>query len=819
MNKQIIYKYAPYAVALVVFILIVVWYCSPMLSGKVLYQPDTNNWKGMSHEILEYKEKTGETSYWTNSMFGGMPAYQISSEPPSRAWVKALSQIPYLVFPSPMVTLLGYFIGFFIMLRAFGVNKWLSIAGAIAIALSSYFFIIVAAGHNSKALTLGYLAPVIGGFFLIFRKRYFWGISLTMLFTAIGFMLHPQMSYYIMLMLAVFGIAEIVIHVREKRVRDLVVGVLLFAASWAVGIGTGYSTLRSNMEYMKETIRGGHSEIEKVDERQNNSSGLSLEYATQWSYGIPETFTLMIPDFMGGSSNYPVGKDSGIYEEMVAQGIPSRNAEAFCEALPMYWGDQPFTSGPVYVGAIVCFLFVLGLFLVKGPYKWALLAATLFSIFLSWGHNMMWLTELFFNYFPMYDKFRAVSSILVVAEITMPLLGFLALKAIMEKQVARDAVLRAIYYSAGITGGLCLVLWLFGGSLFDFRGAGDGQMFAQLPDWLSEAIVAERAAMLRGDALRSLVFILLGAGVLWLYVQEKLKAGMFTALLGVLLLVDMLPVDKRFFNNDNFVLPKDDKNYFAMQPYEKQLLADPDPNFRVMNMTTNTFNDARTSYYLKSVGGYHGAKLRRYQDIIDQHITQNNMAVLNMLNTKYFIVPGEDRQPVIVPNPDALGNAWFVDKVVPVDTPLEESEALRTFDLATEAVTDKQFAGQVAALETPADSTASIVLTSYAPNRLEYATQSGLAKTAVFSEIYYPHGWQACIDGQPVEHFRVNYILRALDIPAGKHTVCFEFHPDAIYKADRLSYLFIFIMYGSIIGFVVYSIWKRRRASKAEKQS
>lgn len=819
MNKQIIYKYAPYAVALVVFILIVVWYCSPMLSGKVLYQPDTNNWKSMSHEILEYKEKTGETTYWTNSMFGGMPAYQISSEPPSRAWLKAISQIPYLLFPSPMVTLLGYFIGFFIMLRAFGVNKCLSIAGAIAIALSSYFFIIVAAGHNSKALTLGCLAPVIGGFFLIFRKRYFWGISLTMLFTAIGFMLHPQMSYYIMLMLAVFGVAEIVVHVREKRVRDLVVGVLLFAASWAVGIGTGYSTLRSNMEYMKETIRGGHSEIEKVDERQNNSSGLSLEYATQWSYGIPETFTLMIPDFMGGSSNYPVGKDSGIYEEMVAQGIPSRNAEAFCEVLPMYWGDQPFTSGPVYVGAIVCFLFVLGLFLVKGPYKWALLAATLFSIFLSWGHNMMWLTELFFNYFPMYDKFRAVSSILVVAEITMPLLGFLALKAIMEKQVAREAVLRAIYYSAGITGGLCLVLWLFGGSLFDFRGVGDGQMFAQLPDWLSEAIVAERAGMLRGDALRSLVFILLGAGVLWLYVQEKLKAGMFTALLGVLLLADMLPVDKRFFNNDNFVLPKDDKNYFAMQPYEKQLLADPDPNFRVMNMTTNTFNDARTSYYLKSIGGYHGAKLRRYQDIIDQHITQNNMAVLNMLNTKYFIVPGEDRQPAIVPNPDALGNAWFVDKVVPVDTPLEESEALRTFDLATEAVTDKQFAGQVAALETPADSTASIVLTSYAPNRLEYATQSAQAKTAVFSEIYYPHGWQAYIDGQPVDHFRVNYILRALDIPAGNHTVSFEFHPDAIYKADRLSYLFIFIMYGSIIGFVVYSIWKHCRACKAEKQS
>lgn len=818
MKKETIKKYLPYAIALIVFLCVTIIYCFPMLQGKKMNQGDTKNWEGMVQETLEFnKDKSGrETTWWTNSMFGGMPTFQMSDTSLSNVFLGKVESIVKLNLPSAMGIIICYLICFFILLRAIGINKWLSICGSVAIAFSSYFFIIIAAGHVTKAFGIAYISAVMGGFIFIFKKKYYWGVPITMFFSALGLLKHPQMTYYIFLTIALLYIAEVVIHVKEKRYKDLGIATSLFLVSVLVAFGTRYGSFKANSQYLSETMRGGHSEIvtENSEETLSNASGLSLEYATQWSYGIDETMTLLIPNFKGGSSHYKVGEKSEIYETLIKNGVPRRSAAEFCQSLPMYWGTQPFTSGPVYVGAIVVFLFVLGIFIVKGPYKWALIAATLFSIFLSWGHNMMWLTKFFFVYFPLYSKFRAVSSILVVAEIAMPLLGFLAIKEILDKKIDRQKALKYTYMSAGITAGICLFFALVGPALYNFTTPSDGRMFSQL-SWLMDSVISYRKSMFRTDALRSMFFILASAGIVVLYLKDKLKFKYFALSLSLLLVVDMWPVNKRYFGNEYFVSSQQDSNYFKMMPHEKQILSDPDPYFRVLNLTTSTFNDSRTSYYLKSVGGYHGAKLRRYQDLIDQHITQNNMEVVNMLNTKYFIVNGGDGQPVPQLNRYAMGNCWFVDNVEIVENANEESNALNHIDLKTTAVTDKKFASFVDNKSTTPDPTAEIVLTKYAPNALEYKSKSNVAKTAVFSDIYYPYGWKAFIDEQPVDHFRVNYVLRALNIPEGEHNIRFVFEPDAIYKGQILSIICLVIIFLTIVFCIVNPIIK----SKGKKVS
>ena len=460
-------KLLPYLVAAAIFILLAVVYCHPVLSGKVLRQGDIYQWKGMAQEVYEYFNKTGNVSKWSGSMFSGMPAYQIANIPPQSGFAgfmfKVLNFIYgllHLFFDSVLGIIIGYFIGFFILIRSFNINKWLSIVGSIAITLSSYFFIIIVAGHETKALALGLMAPVIAGFYLIFRKKYLWGVCLTMLFTALGFYKHPQMSYYIFMMIGVLAIAEIWQHIKEKRFKDMAIAISLFVLSVLIGAGTGYGNYKSNAEYMTETMRGGHSELvrEEAGATSANESGLSFDYATQWSYGIGETFTLMIPNFRGGASSSKIGTDSRFAEALKSRGVDPQTVNYFSSAAPTYWGEQPFTAGPVYVGAIVCLLFVLGLCIVKGPYKWGLLIATLFSVLLSWGHNFEWFSKLFFNYFPLYSKFRAVSSILVVAQIAMPLLGFLALKEIFDKRVDARKLKRSILIAFGVTGGVSLFL-------------------------------------------------------------------------------------------------------------------------------------------------------------------------------------------------------------------------------------------------------------------------------------------------------------------------------------------------------------------------
>lgn len=843
--KEILKKTIPYLVALVIFLgLSAILDAPEIFEGKVLQAGDQVSGKGMAKEVLDYNE-TGHYSFWTGTMFGGMPTYQINGyKYPAPKVDIPYGVIVYMGFKDVFAYILGYFICFFILLRAFKLNEWLAIIGAIAIALSSYFLLIIVAGHNLKVMSIALLAPIIGGFYLIYKKQYGWGTIITLVYTSVGIMAHPQMTYYIFMLIGVLFCAELYIHIREKRWKDLAISTLIFAACFGIGVGTQITPFMANREYAKETMRGGHSELEKDEDAVNKTSGLDLTYITQYSYGIGETSTLLIPGAKGYASAYNVGTNSNIYQAMVQHGISRRQAEEYCKGMPTYWGGNEGTSGPVYAGAIICFLFVLGLLIVKGPYKWALLAATIFAILLSWGYNFMPLQELFAKYFPMYTKFRAVESILVVAEITIPLLGFLALREIMDKKIEKKQLVKSVYISAAVTAGVCLLAFV--SSFFlDYSWGRDAEIFAQWPEWLSAAVIAERASILRTSAIRSLIFVLLGAGVLWLYVQEKLKFGYFAAILGVLVLVDMWPIDRKFFNDDNFVKEKNYKSYFAKKPWEETILNKEKDNlsYRVFNLTDpqGPFNDSRTSYYFKSIGGYSAAKLRRYQDLIDAHITTeinpmyqsimqqgNNLflrpsdttgyPVLNMMNMKYAILNPEN--PIIVENPNAMGNAWFVDQVVIAQTPNEESDALNTIDLHNTLVTDVKFQDFVKDFRPHHDSEAQISLTKYAPDYVEYDYTASEDGIAVFSEIYYPYGWNAYIDGQPKEHFRANYTLRALNVPAGKHHIRFEFRPATVEKWGKVAIACKYVMnltILSIIGLAIYKVARRRKETAVSK--
>ncbi|MBQ0024786.1 MAG: YfhO family protein [Bacteroidales bacterium] len=806
-------KYGAYVAAAVLFIVLAYAYCKSELSGKIIQSGDDINAISSIHEAMVHDSSEGEYGFWNGSVFSGMPNYQIGgghyrSEDLIKPFISFFHRGP----AHPAWIMIFYFVCFFILLRSFKIDKWLSITGAIAIALSSYFLVIIAAGHGGKTIAISYMSLVIAGFYLTFRKRYGIGAIFTMFFTSMGFSIHPQMSYYLFMMIGLLFIAELWIHLKEKRYRDLVLATVIFALSLGIGLGTRSSNIFANKEYMEQTMRGGHSDLAGAEDADNESTkGLDIEYATQWSYGIDETFSLMIPGFKGGASSCPVSKDSDLYRTLVSNGVPQRSAADFCQNVPMYWGEQPFTAGNVYVGAIVCFLFVLGLMIVKGPYKWALLASTLFSITLAWGSNFMWLTELFFNHFPLYNKFRAVSSILIVAEIAMPLLGFLAIKAIMDGALDRKLIEKRILLSGGITAGLCLCFALFGGIIMDFVSPYDAQFAGQIPDWLYSAIVSQRADLFRSDSWRSFIFIALAVLLMFLFNKGKLKARWMIPLLGVLILADMWPVDKRYFNDSCFINPSAGQNSFKMQPYEEAILQDPDPHFRVMNLTVNTFNESRTSYYLKSIGGYHAAKLRRYQDLIDEHLSKMHLPVIGMLNAKYLIIPDESGEPSVQLNPYALGNAWFVDSLVIAGNANEEMDALNRINLANTAVLEESFSNFAAQAQQGHDEAAEIHLEKYSPRAIDYSYTASKPGTVVFSEIYYPYGWEASIDGEKAEHFRVNYILRALNVPEGSHTVHFEFAPDSVRKGDTLATICILLMYAVSLSIIACAIIKKRR--------
>ena len=816
-------KYIPHIAAIFIFLFLALAYLSPVLEGKKLQSNDVSNFKGMSKEIVDFRAKTGEEPLWTNSMFGGMPAYQISTEYKGNM-IRYIDKILRLGLPHPAWIVFLYMLGFYILLIVLRVNPWVALAGAIAYGFSSYFFIILEAGHNSKAHAIAYMAPVLAGFILTYRRKYLTGGLLTALFLALELQAgHPQITYYLMLAILLFGVTELFNAIKTKEYQPFVKSSAVVIIAVILAVLTNITSLWATWEYGKYTIRG---KTELTTEKENRTSGLDKDYATQWSYGVGETFSLMIPDVKGGASGV-IGNDS-----YALDGVDSRFKEYVANSANRYWGNQPFTSGPVYVGAIIMFLFLYGLFIVKGDLKWWILAATILSIMLSWGKNFMPLTDFFLDYFPGYNKFRAVSMILVIAELMIPILAILALNQIFNdpesfnKKIALLGMkVDPFYLSLGITAGISLLFALMPGVFFDFISDQEVQTIAQqqksnpeygkqIADFFANVEIA-RERILKADAFRSFIFIMLAAVVIWMYAKAKLKKGYALVAITLLILIDMWSVDKRYLNNDKFVSASKVSVPFRKTKADEFILKDKDPDFRVLNLTVDPFADASTSYYHKSIGGYHGAKLRRYQELYDHQIKGKfNMAVLNMLNTKYIIQADKNKQPTVMPNTQVLGNAWFVDSIKWVKNADEELDALSDFDPAKTAVIDERFKPELKGFMPVKDSTAMIKLVSYAPNDLKYQVNTHKDQLAVFSEIYYPKGWNAYIDGELKSHFRVNYVLRAMIVPAGKHLVEFKFEPKVYFVGEKISLASSLLLILILLGYIGYEIKKKVSAKE-----
>lgn len=798
----------------------------PVSQGKILYRHDSSAGKGMGHEMTEYRERTGEQTRWTNSVFGGMPTYQMAPSYGSTDGLKSIVSMYHIWLPDYVWYIFAYLLGFYIMLRAFDFRRSLAVLGSVIWAFSSYFLIIIAAGHLWKVFALAYLPPMIGGIVLAYRGKYLWGLIVTALFTAFEISAnHVQMTYYYMFIIFFLVLGFLVDAIRQKRISHFLKASGVCLAAAIIGVAMNISNLYHTWEYQKESMRG-KSELVKKNSANQTDSGLERDYITAWSYGIGETWTLLIPNAKGGAS-VPMIQNKIVQEK----GDPMY--EFVYQQLGQYWGEQPGTSGPVYVGAFVMMLFILSLFIVKGTVKWSLLAATILSVLLSWGHNFMPFTDFFIDYMPMYSKFRTVASILVIAEFTIPLLAMLALKRIVDEPELLTRKIKYVYISFALTAGIAAVFALGGGAFFDFISSSERQALSQFPadqlNPLLDNLTSLREQIFAADCWRTFFIIVIGTLLLLFYKAGKLKAEYMVGCVCVLCLIDMWQVDKRYLNDSMFV-PKSERDApIEMTETDRQILEDKSLDYRVLNFSSNTFNENETSYFHKSIGGYHAAKLRRYQEVIEAHISPEMNAamkaiaeaagdmsavdgnklfpVINMLNTKYFIMPLQGGANAPLPNPYAYGNAWFVDKVSYVNNANEELSALGTTDLRHTAVADKAFS-DVLGQSKANDSTATVRLEKYEPNQLEYSVSSKNGGVVVFSEIYYP-GWNATVDGVEVPVGRANYILRAISVKPGSHKVVLDFHPKSVSVTETIAYIATAIL---ILMFVAIVIVKRKES-------
>ena len=824
-------KCLPDVLAVLLFAVLAFAYFFPAdIEGRILYRHDASAGRGAGQEGTEYLEKTGERTRWTNALFGGMPTYQMAPSYGSTDKLSFLTKAYHLWLPENVWYVFAYLLGFYILLRAFDFRQHLAALGSVIWAFSTYFLIIIAAGHIWKVWALAYLPPMIAGIVLAYRGKYLWGFIVTAIFTAFEINAnHVQMTYYYLFIILFLVIAWLVDAIRQHELMRFVKATAVCAAAGAIGVCLNLSNLYHTWEYSQESMRG-KSELVKKNAANQTDSGLERDYITQWSYGIGETWTLLIPNTKGGAS-VPLSENETAMEHA------DNNYIDIYHQIGQYWGEQPGTSGPVYVGAFVMMLFILGLFIVKGPVKWALLAATILSILLSWGKNFMGFTDFFLDYVPMYAKFRTVASILVIAEFTIPLLAMLALKKLIDEPELLKPRMKYVGISFLLTGGIALLMSMMPTMFFDgFISTSEMQALKGLPAEHLQPLVSSltemRKAMFTSDALRSFYIILVGTGVLISFMMGKLKQEYAVGIILVLCLVDLWTVNKRYLNDAMFVPESEREAPQQMSQTDEQILRDKTLDYRVLNLASNTFNENETSYYHKSIGGYHPAKLRRYQEMIEQYISPEMQQiftavseaggdmtkikgdsiwpVLNMLNTKYMIFPLQGGQTVPLQNPFSYGNAWLVDKIQYVGNANEEIAAVGQIDLRHEAVADAKFKSQLG--EAAGQDTLSIVtIKAYEPNELTYECQSGKGGVVVFSEIYYP-GWTATVDGEPAELGRVNYILRALNVKPGKHEIVLTFKPQTVKTTETIAYVSYAILLLVLLGGIGMTYRSKRRS-------
>ncbi|MBK8627464.1 MAG: YfhO family protein [Saprospiraceae bacterium] len=784
-----------YLIPVILIVLVNILYFLPQFEGKVVRQGDIIQHVGMSKEATDYREKTGEEALWTNAMFGGMPTYQISAKPKNNL-LTYVEKTMSLYIGRPAGYFIAGMIGFYALMLLLGVSPWLSLLGAFLFGFTTNSLTLFEAGHNSKLMAIMTSAPVIAGVLLLFKEKYLLGAAV--FGVALGVNIganHPQMTYYLAICMILLVIIQLVKSVKSGQLASFGKAVGIMSVVAILSVGSSASKLWTTYEYTKETMRGG--QILKADPNAsvnaNATGGLEWDYAMQWSNGLGDVLAIFIPKVVGGGSGeWLDGKSS------LGKAVGQRQPFQF----GTYFGSLPFTSGPAYFGVVAFFLFVLGLFVVKGEIKWWILGAVLFTILLSMGKHFEILNRLMFDYFPMFNKFRAPSSILSVTAIFIPILGVLALSDILKAD-NKEQYIKPLLISSSILGGISLFLWIAGGSFFDFNAPGDEQ-YAQIKD----AVIDQRAGMVASSALRSLMFVLIVAGALLAFLKDKINQTVLVALISVLGLFDLVQIGKGYLDKKDFVSKSTYKSEFEPRQVDTQILQDKDPNFRVLDATINTFNSASTSFYHKTIGGYSAVKMQRYQDLIERHISQNNIEVFNMLNTKYFIIKGQDGNPTSQRNPAALGNAWFVNNIKMVPNANAEIDSLNGFDPAGDAIIHEEFKDYVSGLKPSKNG--SITLTTYSPNKIEYESNTEGEQLAVFSEIWYgPNkGWQAYIDGKAVDHIRANYVLRALKVPSGKHTIVFEFKPKAYYLGETISLICSGILL-ALLGLVIFKAFRK----------
>ncbi len=813
--------------AFAAFIVILFAYFQPVLDGKVVAQQDIIRARATSQEIYKHREKHGEEPLWTNSQFSGMPTFQMSTKYPANLIKDVKNTLTKPYFPASLGLIFTLFLGFFILLMVMRTGPWISLIGAFAFAFSTYFIISFEAGHTGKLRVIGFIAPCIASIVIALRGKWLLGGALTAFTVAAALgSNHLQIAYYLALLIVILMITEGAWAVKAGKLKPYMMsaGVLLIAGILAVG--PNLSSIWSTYVYSQETIRGGSSPLEKDETKR--SSGLNKDYAMRWSYGKAETFNLLIPNFHGGASQQELSTSSHTAEVFRKKGAPERRIEQIMKSMPTYWGDQPFTSGPTYLGAVICFLFFAGLFLVRQPVRWWTLAIAVFAILLAWGKHFPVLNNFMFDHFPFYNKFRAPSMILTLVCFAAPLLGMLGLHEVIRQQHYPKQVLKKVQYALYITGGLCLLFAVAGDAFFSFQGPSDQRYASQ--GFPMDALREDRAAMLKSSAFRSLVFILLAFLLIWGFLKKKLSKTLLLAGVGLLVLIDLWVVDKRYLNESHFTENNEFATYYETTQADRTILnykkESGDPHFRVLNLAVqNPFTDALTSYHHRSVGGYHAAKLIRYQDLIERQLSQKNRNVLNMLNTKWFIVPAKKKkgqQERAQWNNQALGNAWFVQGLKWVPDAEAAMKSLNDLDPSKTTIVNEEFKPYMSDRSFSFDEGSSINLTQYRANRLTYKTdiKDGPHFT-VFSEVYYEgsgEDWKVFIDGEPASHIRVNYTLRGMVLPKGRHTVEFKFHPKSYYTGEKISLASSILILALIAGGAFYEYRKGDRSREKEKE-